>query len=128
MSMSMSGVQSGYTMVRDAKKDVIRPSDLEATLKLEKDGGNKRSDIDDPVFKKLVKDYGTCIKNGSKGKILEKIIFEDGSCYYVVKGSNFKDGRSENVLNKIKKIIRKWKTIVSISTKIYNTNDSYFAN
>lgn len=109
--MSIGGVKGGFRMVRDAKKDVvITPKDLESFSSrgiLRK--ASKLGTIDDPIFKKLIKDYGKSIRNGSKGKILEKIVFNDGSCYYVIKGSNFKDGRREQVLNKVKVLIKQWK-------------------
>jgi hypothetical protein len=90
MSMEIAGNKGGYSMVRNAKKDVIRPSDLEiAKIDFANHEDNKRSDIEDPILKKLIDEYQKSIENGYKDKILEKIIFEDGSCYYVVKGLDF---------------------------------------
>ena len=77
-------------MVRDAKKEVLGTKNSNLVDFKQMEGkSHKRSNTDDPTFQKLVKDYGKSIKAGSKGKILEKIVFDDGSCYYVVKGGNF---------------------------------------
>jgi hypothetical protein len=125
MSVQLGNAHDNFKMVRDAKTKIIRPNDLEAELL--KLGGfytEKRSDVNDPDFKRLVKDYGKSIKDGDKGKILEKIVFDDGSAYYVVKGVDFKDGKGENVVNKVKSIIKRWRECKEERDKIANASQS----
>lgn len=80
--------------------------------------------MNDPAFKRLVKDYSKSIRDGDKGKILEKIVFDDGSAFYVVKGVDFKDGRGENVLNRVKTIIKRWRDCQIEKEKIANASQA----
>jgi hypothetical protein len=118
----MGNAHDNFKQVRDARTKIIRPNDFEAELM---NAANfqttELSNINNPAFKRIIKDYSKSLRDNDKGKILEKIVFDDGSAYYVIKGANFKNGGGESVDNKVGSIVKRWKECAEETKRIKQT-------